>query len=414
MDYNLTTFARYIEKIMSYIIVFVLIAFVGTIAEALASRHPYMQRQIYYCTFFLVALWGVLKYAVGPDIASYLPFYREIPSPQTALSHLSESRFEPGFTLFCSVLHSWGVSFWWMTAIIAVFYYAVIFCLFKRLKAYHTLALMALVALDYNLMFAEFRQCLAVTFFYFFILLLEKKQYVWAIMMALLSCTMHKSAVIILILFGLLYLVGKVPVDKRWYILLGVLIIGLILIPLQPLLVKVVETLPLSASQIASAKHHLLVGKPFQRILIVYLASIFCLAYYLAPKEGNARKHWLVWCGIAIVVCLYPYWFLLNRLRSYFLPFLIIYIANTLYTSERKDQLTKQVYAFVLVLYTGVLLLGFPAEAKRLKYPTMNISLVTERFKYSQEVLEKRQLDQAELYWTCDYQEMIKRGEQMR
>ncbi len=398
---------------MSYIIVFILIALTGTVAELLAAGHTRLQQQIYYCTFVLVALWCILKYAIGPDIATYLPFYQGLGSPEDTFAHLAKSKFEPGFTLFCSLLRSMGMSFWGMTAVISIFYFASIYLLFQKIQGYRTLSLLMLVCLDYNLILMEFRQCLAVGFFYLFILLLEKKKYAWSILMALVSCTMHKSAIIVLVLFALLYLAGKVTVDKREYILLGLLIVGVILIPLQPLLMQLVETLPLSASQIASAKHHLVVGKPFQRILIVYLATIFCLAYYLTPKDGNKRKHWLIWCSVAVLVCLYPYWFLLNRLRSYFLPFLIVYIANTLYTSERKDALTKQIYAAVLVLYSGVLLLGFPKEAKMLKYPTMNISLVTERRKYSREALEERQCGKAKLYWTHDYQEMIKRGKQL-
>lgn len=397
---------------MSYIIVFILIAFAGTVAELLASKYARLQQQIYYCTFVFVAVWCILKYAIGPDIATYIPFYQELGSPADTFAHLAKSKFEPGFTLFCSLLHSMGVSFWGMTAVISVFYFVSIYLLFQKIQAYRTLALLMLVCLDYNLILMEFRQCLAVSFFYLFILLLEKRQYTWSILMALVSCTMHKSAIIVLVLSALLYLVGKVSVDKREYILLGLLIIGFILVPLQPLLMRLVDILPLSSLQSASLKHHLQLGTPFQVVLIVYMASIFCLAYYIVPKNGHTRKHWLIWCCVAVLVCLYPYWFLLNRLRSYFLPFLIVYIANTLYTSERKDALTKQIYATILVLYTGVVLAGLPKKAQQMRYPTASISLVAERYKYSDEELQQRQMRQAKLYWKYDYPKMIKRGEQ--
>ena len=230
--------------------------------------------------------------------------------------------------------------------------------------------------------------------------------------MAILSASMHKSAIIVLVLFGLLYLVGKVRVSTKEYILLAVLIIGLLFIPLHPLLLKMVEMLPLSATQLTSAKHHLMIGVPFQKILIVYLSSIFCLAYYSIPKEGDTRRHWIVWCGVALLVCLYPYWFLLNRLRSFFLPFLIVYIANTIQSSEKKDVLTKQIYATILVMYSVVLMIDIPQKNKQLRSPTDSISLVVERCKHSEKELQKRQMAQAELYWDYDYKEMIKRGQQ--
>lgn len=397
---------------MSYIVVLVLIAFIGMIAELSASRHTLLQKQIYYLTFAAVAIWCTIKYAIGPDIRFYIPFYNGLQSPQYTVTHLSDLSFEPGFTFFCSILHTCGISFWGMTAIISIFYFAVIFQLFKKIQGYQTLALLMLVCLDYNLILMEFRQCLAVSFFYLFILLSEKKKYGWAMVMAILSTTMHKSAIIVLALFGLLYLAGKVRVSKQEYILLAVLIIGLLFIPLQPLLLKVVEMLPLSSTQLISAKHHLTVGTPFQKILFVYLASILCLAYYSIPKEGNIRRHWIVWCSVALLVCLYPYWFLLNRLRSFFLPFLIIYIANTIQSSEKKDTLMKQIYAMILVVYSVVLMLDIPQKNKQLRSPTDSISLVVERFEHSEEELQKRQMAQAILYWDYDYKEMIKRGQQ--
>lgn len=397
---------------MSYIVVLVLIAFIGMIAESSASRHASLQQQIYYLTFAAVVIWCTIKYAIGPDIQFYIPFYSGLQSPRYVLSHLNESPSEPGFTIFCSILHTCGISFWSMTAIISIFYFAVIFQLFKRIQGHRTLALLMLVCLDYNLILMEFRQCLAVSFFYLFILLSERRQYGWAVLMAILSASMHKSAIIVLVLFGLLYLVGKVRVSTKEYILLAVLIIGLLFIPLHPLLLKMVEMLPLSATQLTSAKHHLMIGVPFQKILIVYLSSIFCLAYYSIPKEGDTRRHWIVWCGVALLVCLYPYWFLLNRLRSFFLPFLIVYIANTIQSSEKKDVLTKQIYATILVMYSVVLMIDIPQKNKQLRSPTDSISLVVERCKHSEKELQKRQMAQAELYWDYDYKEMIKRGQQ--
>lgn len=404
-------FADFIRLgIVSYIVVFILIAFIGVAADLLASRNERLSEQIYKVAFGLVALWCIMKYAIGPDINFYIPFYEETQSVLYTLRHLGESRFEAGFTILCSLFHTCGISFWGMTAIISVFYFVVIYLLFRRIDRFRTLALLMLVCLDYNLILMEFRQCLAVSFFYLFVLLLEKKHYAWAIPAALLSAGMHKSAVVVFIVFCLLYLCGRVQVSTREYILLGLLIIGLLLIPLQPILLKAIELLPLSASQLTSVRHHLTIGAPFQKILIVYLASIFVLAYYTVPQNDGKRKHWIIWCCVAVLVCLYPYWFLLNRLRSYFLPFLIVYVANVIQRSPRKDALLKQIYSFVLIAYSVVLMIDIPRKNGQLRYPTDSISLVTERFFHSEEELQQRQIRQAKLYWDYDYPVMIKRG----
>lgn len=85
---------------------------------------------------------------------------------------------------------------------------------------------------------------------------------------------------------------------------------------------------------------------------------------------------------------------------------------RTPFVPERKDVLVKQIYATILVLYTCVVIVGLPKKAQELRYPTGSISLVTERYRYSKEALQARQVRQAKLYWKYDYPELIRQGKQ--
>ncbi len=394
---------------MSYLMILELVTFAFAICECLAVGHTRLQQQIYHLAFLGVVVWCTAKYAYGPDIASYIPFYESLRHPISDLSN-PELYFEKGFIFFCSCLKSIGITFWGMTAIVSLFYFTAIAFLWKQLPTYKTVGLFALVCLDYNLMLMEFRQCIAVTLFIFMILAFQKKRYVWCVVCAGIAITMHKSALIILLCAAIFYAFRKLPVTKRGYLLLAILILLLMFIPLQPLLAKMASFLPLNDSVLRSLEHHLLVGKTFQKVFILYLATMLCLAYYKRNDTPNKTLHWIMWCCGAVLICLYPYWFLLNRLRSYFLPFLIIYIIHTLQGKDITDVLPRQLYTVVVLGYFLLVAIMIPKTNSQLKYPTDNVSLVFERIKHSEQALQNRQMKQALQYWDYDYTKMINKG----
>ncbi len=392
---------------MSYLFILELVTFVFVIAECLAVGHERLQRQIYYLAFAWVVIWCTAKYAYGPDIASYIPFYNALVNPRIDLLNPDLDYFENGFIIFCSSLKYLGLSFWSMTAVISLLYFTAIGLLWKQIKAYKTTALFVLIALDYNLILMELRQCLAVTAFIFLILLFQKKKYFYALLLAPIMITLHKSAIMILLGAIIFYCLRKIPITKRDYILLSLLILILLLIPLQPLFTKIVPFLPLDSSSIESIEHHLLIGKPFQKVIILYVCTFICLAYYKRNESQNKTLHWFMWCCAAILVCLYPYWFLLNRLRSYFLPFLIIYIVNMLQGKDITDILPKQIYTVIVIGYILITMIEFPRNNKKEKYPVDTISLVFERTKHSEKALIDRQMKKAALYWEHNYDQMF-------
>ncbi len=394
---------------MSYLMILELVTFVFVIAECLAVGHEKLQRQIYYLAFIWVAIWCTAKYAYGPDIQTYIPFYESLHHPIGDLSN-PDLYFEKGFIFYCSCLKSIGLTFWGMTAVISIGYFTAIALLWKQLKSYKTVGLLALVCLDYTLILMELRQCIAVTFFIFMILAFQKKRYIWCIVCALIVIPVHKSGLIILLCTMLFYAFRKVPVTNRGYLLLAVMLLLLLFAPLQPLLAKMASLLPISGSILRSLEHHLLVGKTFQKVFILYLATLLCLAYYKRNDASNKTFHWIMWCCGAIVVILYTNWFLLNRLRSYFLPFLIIYIINTLQAKDVKEILPRQIYTVVVLGYFLVVALMIPHTNSKLRYPTDKVSLVFERTKHTERELTNRQMKMAHMYWEYDYKALINSG----
>ncbi len=396
---------------MSYLLILELVTFVFVIAECLAVGHEKLQRQIYYLAFAWVVIWCTAKYAYGPDITHYIPFYEKLVNPRLDLSN-PDLQFENGFIVFCSSLKYLGLSFWGMTAVISLLHFTAIGLLFRKIKTYKTMALFVLVCFSHELILIQIRQCLAVTFFIFFILLFNNKRHILALICCLITVTMHKSAIFIILCLLIFYALRKITVGMREYLILGALILLLLLLPLQNIIISIISTLPISQSLINTAEHHLSVGDSFQRIIVVYLGTVFCLAYYLRNTSKNKTLHWIMWCCVAVLVCLYPYYFLLNRLRPYFLPFLIVYIINTLQDTNIEDILPRQIYTVVVIAFLCITMIDIPYRNRQNKYPTDTISLVFERKNHSEQALINRQMKQAKLYWKYDYKRMLKLGKQ--
>ena len=395
---------------MSFLSVLIFIPLLLALCELLAGRYPRMQQQIYYIALIAVAVWCTAKYAYGPDIVNYIPFYRKLTNPVYDWHHLDKFYFETGFVLFCSTLKWMGCTFWGMTAVISVLYFIALALVLRELPTYRTTALLVIVFLDNNLILSEFRQCLAVSFFFFFILLWRKKHYIWSIVPLLLCIVMHKSAIMIAACAAAFYFLRGINPQRIGYVLLALLIIGLLALPLMPLLESAVQKFSLMPSAQESLMHHMGVGKLFQRVFLLYIFTILLLAYYKQSDAIDSKRHWLMWCCMAVIVCLYPYWFLLNRLRSYFLPFLVVYIIRTLRQENITDVLPRQLYTLFLFTYIALFLVNIPRNNALLQYPTDNISLVFERREHSAAELEKRQIRQARLYWKYDYKRLINSG----
>ena len=397
---------------MSFLSVLIGMGLCFAILELLADGYPRMQRQIFYIAMVVIAVWCTAKYAYGPDIKNYIPFYANLRGPSYDLSHMSRYYFEPGFVVFCSVLKGWGFTFWMMTAVISVLYFTSLTLVLRELEEYRTLALMMVVFLDNNLILSEFRQCLAVSLYIFFILLIRKRKYIWSLVPLLLCVTMHKSALLIVFFTILFHLLRGINVQRVGYLLLSLLIVGLLFFPLMSIFEGYINQFAISSDMQSSLLHHIKVGKLFQRVFLLYVFTILLLAYYKQDASIDKRRHWLMWCCVAVIVCLYPYWFLLNRLRSYFLPFLVVYVIRTVRQKDIKDVLPRQLYTAFLILYVAVFLIQIPSKNALLRYPTDNISLVFERRYHSEAALQSRQMRQAKMYWKYDYKKMINSGMQ--
>lgn len=389
---------------MNYLTLILLVMGCFVIVEMVCGRYDKVCKQVYDLAFVVLVVMVGAKYMLGPDVANYVPHYNTLPCLDCIVSALDDLQFEPGFNLYCSVLKTLGVSFWGMTLSVTLLYYAAIYLLFRRLTAHRTLALFALVLLDYNLVLYEYRQCLAVAFFIFAYLLLEKRKYVCGVLCVLMCVLMHKSSVFVCMATLLFMMFWQFSLDKKAYIALAVLLCSMLVLPMSSLGDMIVHSLPLGGSIKDSLSLHLAMGSKVQIIFPIYFLAILCLAYYSNFSDKDRRWHWMMWLCVAAIVTMYQYWFLLNRLRSFVLPFLLVYMQSEIAQSERKkDLLPAQLFGVVFMLYAAVFTYSSNQTPSYAKSRTNRVSTVFELRDHSPEELQERQMKEAILFWKHDF-----------
>lgn len=388
---------------MNYLTILLIVLLLLSLVELSFAKHKVLCNQLFHIAFAFTAFWVGIKYYIGPDIFSYVPFYETIQPLKDILGGHYKGDFEIGFAIFCSLLKSIGLSFWGMTVIITAIYFAAIYKVFKQLKSYRIFALFILMLLDYNLVLYEFRQCLAVSLFIFTYYTWTEKKYWKTLLIVIIAIFTHKSAIFIYLGVLLVYIFKSTNISRKSYIFLGMIFIFMLTIPPIFFFETIINKIPLSATVYRSVIHHLSEGKIFQLILPVYLLAIFCIAYYGNFSKENQKWHWFMWCGVTVIVILFQYWFLLNRIRSYFMPFLLVYTIHTLLNSKRKDILPRQIFVFTLITYSLLFIYGNYLKAENNASRTNNISTIFERLKHSEDFVKNRQMKEAKIYWERDY-----------
>lgn len=314
-----------------------------------------------------------------------------------------EEYFEIGYIFFCSVLKSLGASYWVMTFVVNSIYFIAIYKLFNHLKKYRIFALFILVLLDNNLMFFQYRQQLAVAFFVFSFLALIDKKYVRYILYALLSLLMHKSAIFICILTFIAFNIEYVKITKKEYFLLVVLLSMLMIIPIKPIILYLLSFSSLETVAIESLKYHLALGKNIQVIFIVYFFAILGVFYYNDFRSEEKKWHWFLFLTFLIVVLFYQYWFFLNRIRSYFLPFILVYVINMIVTSKSGRPLVKQLLIFSIFAYSIHYMYTYYEGQNSLVSKAGESCTLFDLKNKTEEQIKQEQLQKASVYWEKDY-----------
>ncbi len=381
---------------MSLMIILILVLAPLALLEVLFNKSEWSRELIYKIAFASAFFVVVIKYYYGSDISIYLPLYDRI----GRIGIFSSSYFEPGFLLFlkcCNWLH---LSFWAMTAVITVVYFGALWSLFKKIPNYRVFALLVLVILDYNLLFFELRQCLAVSFFILAFLAYDNKQTYKTVLYLVLMAVSHKSGIFIVGLFLFVLSIRNFKVTAYVYGVAIAIMFVFILFPVERLLVALVQSFG-DSSAIRSIVHHLLVADSVQAIYAVYIVLAVLLFLITRKTTSTTFTARFVFVAFAMVVLLVKYWFLLNRVRSYFIPLFLLYILCNIDQIEEKivKQLSYCIFTMYVCLTSLMLYRKVEQSISRVNAPQTVFSLL---HRSKQEVV-KESLSKCRIFWKKEY-----------
>lgn len=395
---------------MSLATIISIVLLVLGMSDWMTTRTPRLQRDIFHIAFLLTYVLCTIKYYYGADICQYVPFYENIPSCSYILAHPDDLsfNFETGFGMFCSVLKHAGVSFYWMTAIVSTIYFIALYLLLRLIPRQRTFALMILFVLDSDLILTQLRQCLAVSCFIFMVLAIRDKRYVLTLLFAFLTSWFHKSGVFIvgLTLFFVVLHIRRLPLYV--YQLLIVVLALLIVVPLYKIVTPILTSLPFPEEYVNSILLHFRKGRQVQMIFFVYMAAVVCIAHFTQYKKTRLSTIGiLAVIGIVFAVSLYQYYFILHRIRSYFLPFVIVYIFRLVADTDALKipyatllKQTAAVVVYVMMIHATWRLL--PAN-QHLISNASNTCTVIELLHADKHAVQSRQMQLAEGFWKYDW-----------
>lgn len=354
--------------------------------------------------FFCIAV--SIKYYVVPDITIYVPLYESLIDFSAIWKQLTtQSYVEPGFIVYCGILNFLGCDYWTMTFIVSVFYFYTIYKVLTKITTCKTFALLMIVYSEQFLYLTEYRQSIAVCLFILgFLSYLEKKK--WKVFLFwVLALLFHKSAWIVIPLQWVIMLIcDKKTYSRKWFLFLLFVFVLCLVIPLKSILMELVNCLPVNEIS-KSIGHHLSLFKPMQFVALVYI-SFLCFAYTYSSKKLKGSWNALLLFFAILVTVLYQNFFLLQRVRSYFVPLVVVYCIQ-LYTSERRNnQFWKQLIicnCYAVCVY--MLTIGYFTTKRKFEQRNMDMNYTTvfSLVKKKPSEIKKENMREANFFWKNIY-----------
>lgn len=390
---------------MNLMLLPILILFPLSLIEFIFPNNERMNKQVYFIAFAISYFIVAIKYYYGPDIAIYVNLYDSLSSPIKDLINPPKSSLDTErlFIFFFSFLKSIGCSYWFCSVIITTIYFAAIYNLFTSLNKYKTFALFLIVLFDANLLFFEFRQNLTVALFLFSLSAYYKRSYFVCVLLAVLSFFIHKSAIFVYMLMILLLFFQRVKVSKTIFLVASGLLLVFLFLPIDQIIIWIISKTPASTNVIESVKHHLMYTKTFQIIFFVYAIVLLLLIFSVENKDLNSKYAKIVALFFIVVSISYRDWFFLNRLRSYFLPVVIVYLIPILSQSKSKQIWISKLAVCLIYLYSinyarGIWLSNYYSEAKLL-----NSTTIFSRFYKSENEIRRENMRKASYFFQKEY-----------
>ncbi|MCQ2350846.1 MAG: EpsG family protein [Paludibacteraceae bacterium] len=400
---------------MNILVIAALVVFLFSFTDFIPFKKERDHDICYKTAFFLTYFLFTIKYYYGADFIFYTEILDNVESPLTLLRQNSKysDYYETGFLLLFSIFKQLNISFWLATALISTLYFYAIYQLFKYLPEKKCLALCVLVILDYNQIFATLRQTIAISLFILAIISFDKGKYVKLIVFVVVSFFFHKSALLVeLLVMIILFTSYRKNITKTYFAIATVILVVFSLLPLQTIFATIADVAPISPQAKTSITHHLLQAKRIQWILLLYIP--ICLYLSFTDIKANTRTDRIfVSCllaGVLITAFMYQLFYMLIRIRSYYLPLAIVSIIRQLNYDKLSNRLInglKQVLLLCTFLFNTYSILLMYHRQNRVPSHIYDSSTVFDLLHKSKDEIIQEQSLKAMDYWSKDLNKFL-------
>lgn len=379
---------------------------------------------IYQISFALTFFVILIKYYFSSDIASYVPYYENIPIlPSLDLKAINNDSFETGFTVFCSILKTSGFSYWFMTAIVTIFSFHSLHRLLGNFSPmFRTIGLVIFFVVGWDLFMQQFRQAMAVSFFFYALsCAIDGKTPAKVALLSLISCTFHDSAIFINmpLLVCLYFNKNIIKISRSAFVGLFVVFIICMFIDFEWVINKIADIAGLSIRQKYSLEFHFGIHKLTQSVLLIYIPVFIALSTLKDDRTDIFHRilRILTFIGMAYVAVFYKYNLFINRFSNYVIMVSILYTMDLLryYLKSihpiRNCKLAYQAVCCLSIMFMAYKtiphVLSLPNQYVYKNTPTVFSTLFLNDSKVEQ--IKQTQLDKANYFWKNELTGMYER-----
>lgn len=393
---------RFFSTLLNLITLISVILLCAMVTEWLFAGFERMQRDVFKLIFCVVAVLFTIKYYYGPDISTYVPLYENICGLDRVVAKSRSTGFEVGYLAFCSICRAAGLSFWGMSVVVSVLIFSALYLLIRRLRYGQVMALALIVIMNPDLLYAQFRQCLAVAFFIFAVLLADNRKYLLALILAFVAMTMHKSAMFMIAPAILYYAIQPMRMEMSSLGTMLLVLCLLVLIPTQELIEHVVDSMHIGGSAMKSLKMHISFTNLYQSNLFIFGAALVSLMTFSHGKRGRTAILVAAMMALMVTVVFYQYYMMAARLRAYFMPFAVVTIIAAGIEAKEENlpwstlvrQTSKIVVLGFLVYKTVAMNVNSAKDGD-----VLDICTVFDLSDHSEKELRDRQMAKAQKFW---------------
>jgi len=227
-------------QILIYVFLYIILIFSVISIYFIISKSISKKMGLFFVYLFCV-IYGGIRYCVGSDYENYLIYYKYIMYSNYSFLEVLNKTKEIGFNallFWTAKITNFDYGIFWTTSIII--YFLVINAI-KKYSSNITFSLFLFFALGYHLFSLNgLRQTIALFLFIHFVYRYIKGKYISAMVIALLMCSFHSTAIIILIIF-VVFNILKIKFNKKNYF--STIVFSIALFIIYPYIGQIVSSL---------------------------------------------------------------------------------------------------------------------------------------------------------------------------